>query len=163
MSVDLGDLVEDLQSEVSPPGTDLFPGAIDDEWVSNLRNAFWQARLEGMLAGYTESDGVITPITGTTDLGRDLQQLVIIYAGMRILRNALRNLSTSFHAEASGTVYEVEHSATVLKGLLDTLTEEKNLILLRLSDVGQMPSYVIDAVMARDQSLNFRDTWWVGG
>lgn len=161
MSVDLGDLVEDLQSEVNPPGNDLFPGAIDDEWISNLRNAFWQARLEGMLAGYTESDGVITPITGTTDLSRDLQQLIIVYAGMRVVRNTLRSLNTMFSAKAGSVSFETQQSAQVLKGLLDDLKYEKELILTRLSDVGQVPSHYIDAVLARDDSVTFGDTRWI--
>jgi hypothetical protein len=162
MSVDLSELIGDLQSEVSPPGKNMFPAATDDEWLSNLRNAFWQARLEGMLAGYQEADGSITPIApATIDLSRDFQQLIIVYAGMRIIRNTLRTLQTSFHAETNGTIYEVEQSAQVFKGLLDDLKSEKDLILLRLSDVGKVPSYYIDAIMARDESIKFDETHWV--
>jgi len=36
MAIDLGDLVESLQREVSPPGTNLFPDAVDDEYFGHL-------------------------------------------------------------------------------------------------------------------------------
>lgn len=162
MAVDLTDLIEDLQSEVNPPGSNFFPAATDDDWLSNLRNAFWQARLEGMLPGYEEADGSVTPIhSSSNDLGRDLQQLIIVYAGIRIVRNTLRGLNTVFRAQAGSVQYETQQSAQVLKGLLDVLMEEKKLILTRLSDVGQVPTAYIDAVMAREDSYHYGDLKWL--
>lgn len=162
MAVDLGDLIEDLQSEVNPPGSTLVPTDDEDAWLSNLRNAFWQARLEGMLPGYQEASGSITPISPTgSDLGRELQQLIIIYAGIRIIRNTIRGINTQFRASAGPVTFETQQSAQVLKGILDDLFEEKKLILLRLSDVGKVPTVYIDSVIARDESLRFGDSLWV--
>lgn len=164
MSVDLGDLVESLKREVAAPGEEetAFPNATEDIWLGNLQDAFWDARLDGMLAGFTESDGLVTPVSGTTEITRDLQQLVVLYAGIRIVRNSLRTLNTTFRAKAGPVEFETQNSASVLKGLLDLLMERRHAVLLRLSDLGQVPSYYIDAVYGRELSIHYGDTHWVG-
>lgn len=163
MAVLLEDLIPSLQREVSPPGEDLFPDAIDDEWLGNLQDAFWDARLDGLLEGFTEAEGVVSPMSGTTDMTRDLQQLVVLYAGIRIVRNHLRALNTLFRAKAGPVEFETQKSANLLKGLLDELHARRNLVLTRLSDVGSVDSYYIDALVARDESLAYGDTYWYSG
>lgn len=160
MAVDLGDLIESLQREVSPPGEDLFPNATDDDWFGNLQDAFWEARLDGLLEGFTESDGSVVPTSGTTDLSRDMQQIVVLYAGVRIVRNHLRSLNTVFRSKAGPVEFETQKSAQLLKGLLDELRSRRNLVLTRLSDLGAVNSYYIDAIVARDESLGYGDTYW---
>lgn len=164
MAVDLGDLIETLKREVAAPGAEetTFPDATEDIWLGNLQDAFWDARLDGMLKDFTESDGLVTPITGTTDITRDLQQLVVLYAGIRIVRNSLRALNTVFRAKAGPVEFETQNSASVLKSLLDMLMERRHGVLLRLSDLGQVPSYYIDAVYGRELAISYGDTHWVG-
>lgn len=161
MSVDLGDLIEDLQSEVSPPGSDLFPDATDDDWLSNLRNAFWECILDGVIEGYEESDGIIDPESGTTDLSRNLQQLIVYYAGIRILKNRLSNLNTLFRTKAGPVEYETQNSAQVLKGLLDEAVRRRNYWLATLSENGESPTVYIDAIQSRHDSMVYNDTYWI--
>lgn len=156
MAIDLSDLVPSLKREVSTPGTEetTFPDVADDNWLGYLSDAFWTARLDGLLAGYTELDGMVNP-----DMDRDLQQLVVLYAGMNILRNQLRSLNTTFRAKAGPVEYETQQAASVLKGLLDDMTARKRLILARLSDLnGATDTFYIDSLAERDRAVN--DFYW---
>lgn len=156
MAVDLGDLVETLRREVSQPGaeTTTFPEANDDTFLGHLQDAFWEARLDGMLQGYDETDGTVTPEdVEDEDLSRDLQQLVVLYAGIRIIRNQLLAMNTSFRAKAGAVEYETGKSAAVLKGILDELQRRRNTVLTRLSDLGAIEDAYIDAVIGREDSI----------
>lgn len=161
MAVDLGDLIESLQREVNPPGTNLYPNATDDDYLGHLQDAFWEARLHGMLSDWTESDGLVTPISGTTDIGRDYQQLVVMYAGYRIVLTQFQNLKSMFRAKAGPVEFETQQQATVLKAVLDAIRSRINLVLSRLSDVGVSTATVFDAVIERSYSTAANDTWWV--
>lgn len=162
MAVDVGDLVELLQASVNPPGTDLFPDALGADWELNLRNGFWEATLDGVITGYTESEGIIRPITGDKDLPKEFQQLIVLYAGVTILRNHLMNIKTMFRTQAGPVEYEVQQSAAVLKSIMDELVRRRTLILTRLLDETSTNSYYYDAAIARDQSLLHGDTYWIG-
>ena len=164
MAIDLGDLVESLQREVSPPGTNLFPDAVDDEYFGHLQDSFWEVKLDGIepFANYTESDGLVSPISGTEELSRDLQQLIVLYGGIRIVRNAMRNINTLFRTKAGPVEYETQQSAQVLKSILDDLAARRNFILNRLSDIGAVDAAYVDMVVQRDFSIGNGGTWWVG-
>lgn len=156
MATDLSELIPSLKREVSTPGSEetTFPDASDDSWLGYLSDAFWSARLDGMLSDYTASDGVVTP-----DLDGELQQLVILYAGMAIIRTELLRMQTKFRSKAGPVEYEVEQAATVLKGLLDEMTARKAIVLKRLSDVNAGSStYYIDSLTQVDQNIN--DMYW---
>lgn len=162
MSVDLADLVPSIKLEVNPPGTNLFPEATDAEWVERLANAFWNARIDGMLPGYIEADGLISPISGSTDMPRELQQVIVFMAAYNAIYLKLLNTRTSFRAKAGAVEYETQNAATVLKDLADSLKQRYVLLLQRLADMGMVGTYVIDAVMARDNALAAGAGWWVG-
>lgn len=162
MAVDLGELIESLRREVSPPGEDLFPDATDDDYFGNLQDAFWDAKLDGLLKNYTESDGLVVPTTGTTEISRELQQLVVLYAGLRIVRNHLRAMNTVFRSKAGPVEFETQKSAQLLSGLLDELRTRRRLVLDRLAEIGALDTYYIDAVIARDDSMRYGDTYWWG-
>lgn len=161
MAVDLSDLVDLLRSEVDAPGEDSFPEAVEDDWVNQLRSGFWEVVLDGVLTNYTESDGIVTPTSGTTDLPRDIQQLVIFYAGVRVIRNKLRTMGTAFRAKAGPVEYETQNSAQVFKSILDELVRKRNTVLSRLSDLGYADTYYIDMIIARDESIAYGDSWFV--
>ena len=161
MAVDLGDLVESLQREVSPPGTNLFPNATDDDWLGHLRDAFWEARLHGLLAGYTEDEGEITPLSGDTDLTRDMQQLIVLYAGFRITLTQFQNINSGFRAKAGPVEFETAKSAQTLKGVLDAIKARIGLVLENLSAYGGSNTSVLDAVIERTYSQSVGDVWWV--
>lgn len=165
MAIDLGDLIESLEREVSPPGTDLFPDAVEDEYFGHLQDSFWEVKLDGIEAfeNYTESEGLVTPVTGTTELTRDLQQLIVLYAGIRIVRNTLRNINTLFRSVAGPVEFETQTSASVLTAILNELQMRRNFILNRLSDIGAVDTTYIDMVITRDLSQGTEGgTWWVG-
>lgn len=154
MAADLSDLIDSLKRSINPPGIDLFPTTLDDEWLGRLQDAFWDARLDGLLEGYeVDDDGIVTPLTGTTDLTRDQLQVVVFYAAMNAIYNELRNLKTTFSAKAGPVSYETQQSANMLRDVGQMLKERKAIILARLGDLGSTPTYYIDAVIARTENL----------
>lgn len=164
-SVDLEDLIEDLQSELNTPGADVYDTVSTTAWVSYLRNAFWSAHLDGLMEGWTESDGLISKLNDPTAdaMSRDQQQLIIMYAGINILRNELKNLNTVFRAKAGSVEYETQKSSQVLKGLLEDMTQRRNYILQRLADTGVARDMVyIDSYIARQNAINNNYIDWVG-
>ncbi len=161
MAVDLGDLVLYLEAEVSPPGNDLFADTLDDEWIVRLANGFWNARLDGILEGYVEAEGEITPVSGDTDMPRDLQQVIVFYAAYETILLALRTLNTTFRAVAGPVEFETGQSAQVLRDIAQALKDKRNLLLSRLSDLGMTTDYVIDSIVARQDSLLAGVTTWV--
>lgn len=163
MAVDLFDLVESLKREVNPPGELAFPSATDDEYAGYLADGFWEARLDGLLSGYEETDGAVTPIDpDSDDLGREWQQLIVIYAGFRILKNALRQMKTVFRAQAGPVEFETQQSATTLKEIMVDLRARRDWLLENLATTGQVSDYYIDAVVARHDSVYFGDSFWIG-
>lgn len=161
MAVDLSDLVEFLKVEVNPPGQDLFPGTLDAEWLTRLRNAFWSARLDGLLTGYTEDDGEVVPLSGTTDMDRELQQVIVFFAGYKAVMNKLLATRASFRAKAGPTEFEVVTAATVLTDQAKSLREQLARVLTRLGDIGATSVEVIDAISARADSIGGGITSWV--
>jgi len=171
MAVDLTEYITALQTEISAPGniaTD-FPAATADDWTNTLLNAFWEARLDGLLATYTMDDnGLISPIlapgassSSTPDIGRDMIQLIVLYASFAVIRNSLRGLRTMFSATAGPVKYEYQTSALMLVELMKDLIMRRNTIIARLSDLGTSKTYVIDSIAARDDSLISLTTYWV--
>lgn len=161
MAVDLSDLVESLKLEVNPPGQNLFPDANDTEWAGRLANAFWNARIDGFLAGFVEEDGELFPTSGDADMGRDLQQVIVFIAAMTAIMQRIREFNTAFRAKSGPVEFEQERSANALRDQAQWLRDRYNLILRRLSDLGTVPDYVIDAVAARGDALAVYGSGWV--
>lgn len=151
MAVDLNDLVEYLNAEIGPTTAATMTGG---QKVLALRNAFWSAKLDGVtaLADYREVDGVIDPV-GSVELDRELQQIIVFWAGIAIVANELRNANTAFRAKAGPVEYETQTSANVLKGVLDLLLERRALLVKRLSDQGRTTVGIIDAMANADYTL----------
>lgn len=187
MAVDLNDLVDNFQREVSPPGTDLYPDATDASWTGGLTDAFWEIRLYGFLAGFEEdaasrggpvdfSEGIVTPIgaidgyddpTGYAigqDLPRDLQQLIVLWAGWKVVLNKMTDLSSMFRAKAGPVEFEVQHAASVLKTILDQLKAKIDFITKNLSTYGVGTNVVaFDSVIESTYSIVTGTSWWVRG
>ena len=163
-SVDLSELIGDLEAAVTVPGaTSPFVTASETEWLTRLRNGFWSAFNEGVISNFIcDEDGIIQPVSGEATFGRDLQQIVIMYAAINIYQNQLMQLKTLFRAKAGQVEYETQQSAQVMKTLLDSLLAQRATILKRLSDGGFTDSYYIDALRSRDQSLRSNFIDWNG-
>ena len=164
-SVDLEDLVPDLVVEISTPGATVYDTVSTDEWVTRLRNAFWEAHLFGFMNGWTESDGFILKLNDVSadPMPRDTQQLIVIHAAMNVVRNELRSLNSAASYKAGPVSYETQKSAQVLKGLLQNMTERMEYLLNRLADSGNA-TFVdyIDSYGARQTALNQGLVDWVG-
>lgn len=165
----------------------------ETEIVGRLVDAFWSWRMAGMdfLAGYScTSDGIISPrtdyagngsytgqylpeawwtdgstdlLTGLPDLGRQIVQAIIIWAAYKSVQTQLLNLKTATRYSVSGVSAETQQAATVLQGILKTLTAEIDIVLSRLSDVGMTTVTVFDAVMNVTRNEGLGDSWWVRG
>jgi hypothetical protein len=170
---------------VNPPGSDLFPDATDDDWIGSLTDAFWELRLFGMLIGFEENAAarggpvsfiaaIVTPIdalegydqpTGyapDADLGRDLQQLIVLWAGYKTVLTRFSTIQSVFRAKAGPVEYEVQQAATVLKALLDALKARIDAVMYNLSTWGAHTRVaVLDSVIQRSYAQATRETWWV--
>lgn len=156
MGVELSDLVDSLAYTVSPPGTDLFPDATENIYVEYLRNGFWEAVLDRVITGYTEEDGLVTPVSGVEDLARELQQLVVIYAAITIVRTQIMNRSGSaFRAKAGPVEYEESVSSTMYRAVLDDLLARRQQIIDNLSSFSGSTSYYYDGVRERGCSIPY--------
>jgi hypothetical protein len=166
MSVNLADLIPSVKREVAPPGSEetLFPGANNSVWLGHLMDGFWEARYNGLLPLWeSNGSGIVTPFDPQSgDLPRELQQVVVFFAGFRILRNALMQKQTSFHARAGDVEYQTQYSASTLRDVLKSLTEQRAILLTRLSDLGFVSPVYIDAIIARQDSIVNGLTYWVG-
>lgn len=163
MAVDLGDLIDSLQREINPPGENLYPDATENDWVGHLADAFWEARLHGMLGGYiVDAAFTIQPQNaGAPDMTRDLQQLIVLYAGFRITLTELKNTQASFQAQAGAVQIEVTKASNVLKSVLDAIRSRIDIVLRRLSDVGTTNVEVFDLVIEQTYAIATRQEWFV--
>ena len=162
MAVDMTELVESLKNEVSPPGTDLYPSVTDTQWLSRLRDAFWEAKLKKAFSSYTLEDDEIVPISGTTDMPREQQQLIVLFAGFRVALTTFQNMNSSFRAKAGPVEYETQKSAQTLKALLDTLRERINAAMEAVdgTSTGNL-AMVIDGLYERTQAISYGDLYYV--
>lgn len=154
MSVDLSDYVDSLKREVSPPGATLFAGVGDDVFAGYLADAFWEVRLDGFMEPYiSDADGIVTPqAAGAPDIGREDIALVILYAGIKIIRNRLLSTQTRLSAKAGPVEFTTENSANLLVEMLRELSAIKaRLQYLKQFGTGQSVT-VLDAFSARSIS-----------
>lgn len=151
MAVDLSDYVDSLRREITPLGSDIFSTVNATALTGYLSDAFWEARLDGFMTNYVaDEDGVVTPTSGTTDLDRRYVALVVLYAGIKILRNRILNMNTSFRAKAGPVEFEQQNSATMLAEMLKQLRATKDRILEELDDAEAMTTVLyLDAFSVR--------------
>jgi hypothetical protein len=153
MSVDLADFADSLRREVTPLGSTLFADVTDDQLAAYLADAFWEAKLDGFLTGYVaDEDGIVTNETSSSaDLDRKYVALIVLYAGIRILRNKILNTNAGFRAKAGPVEYEQQNSATVMAEMLKQLRATKDHILddLDSSSAESTHVMVLDAFSTR--------------
>jgi hypothetical protein len=153
MAVDLIDYADVLRRETSPPGADeQTAGADDDTLLGYLLDAFWEARLDGLLSAWTaDRDGIVTPVNPAgVDLGRDHVALLVLYAAVRMLRNRVLNTSMRFRVVAGPVEYETQNSATVLADLHATLNGAKQRVLDAVETARtESRAYLVDAYAVR--------------
>jgi len=153
MAVDLSDeqYILSLKREVTPLGSTLYGAVADEDWVGYLTDAFWEARLDGFMENYSaDEDGLVESTDGGADLDRKYVALVVLYAGIRVLRNQILNMNTGFRAKAGPVEFEQENSATMLAEMLKQLRLMKDRLLEELEDAEAGTSTLaLDALSTR--------------
>lgn len=144
--ISLSDYVDSLRREITPPGSSEFATVPDDDLAGYLTDAFWDARLDGFLGTFSaDVDGVVTP-----DIGREGIALVILYAGIKIIRNKLLSTNTRLTAKAGPVEFTTENSANLLVEMLKELSAVKSRLLLLQLSYGSVT--MIDAFSTRSWS-----------
>jgi len=168
MAVDLSDYVDALRREVAPPGSTMFSTVSDDVMVGYLADAFWEVRLDGFMEPFScDANGIIlpvndpevvagetdytpTPFDPTMDISRPEIALVILYAGIKIIRNQLMVQSSRLRAKAGPVEFEQDFSANLLVEMLKELQAvRQRLLFLRTYN---QDVHVIDAFSVRSAS-----------
>lgn len=160
VAIDLIDYVDHLKREVQPPGSELFGDVTNSQWVGFLGDAFWEARLDGFLGKWEAlengpGDVTVEPVDpGGEDMPRQYIALIVLYAGIRVLRNKILNTNTGFRAKAGPVEFEQQNSANLLSEMLKQLKSTKDRIIagLEQQELSQLPgggSMVLDAFSAR--------------
>lgn len=150
MAVDLADYVPALRREIQPPGSTLFDDVSDDDLEGYLSDAFWEARLDGFVIDYTESGGIVTPSSSAVEFPREQTALVVLYAGLKILRNRLLQTNTKFAAKAGPVEFATEQSANMLTEMARQLAAVKDRLIamnLTATDIS-----LVDAFSNRNAS-----------
>jgi hypothetical protein len=150
MPTDLSDYIDSLKREVTPLGSTMFDGVANSVWLGYLTDAFWEARLDGLMPGYScDSEGICTKDSDPdADLPREYIALVVLYAGIRVLRNQILNTS-DLRTKAGPVEYEKQTSATMLAEMLKQLRDTKNRIIEELDDADETSVLYIDAFSTR--------------
>lgn len=165
MSVELSNYVATLTRQVTPLGGSLPAGVTNSQMIGYLVDAFWQARLDGLMVGFAcDTQGSITPLHGgDPDLDQRYVAMIVLYAAITILSNQILQSaggSTKFRAKAGPVEFEQETatSATVLAEMLKQLRLTKDQILEELDSlVGVTHTYYLDAYSVR--ALDYRSYW----
>lgn len=134
MGTPIADLVPMFTREINIPGDEQLPTVGTGNMLGYIEDGFWDAYLSGMLKTFGVFDGVdlVPPgVTGTLyfsdtatkadDLAKQFWMLVVIIAGLRLLRLKIMDLAVNFTAEAGPASYEQQASATVLRAILANL------------------------------------------
>jgi hypothetical protein len=155
MAVDLADLVDNIKREVNPPGQVIFADATDADYEGYLTDSFWEMILRGYVVGFTATETVVTPESGSDDISRHAQQLIIINAAMNIMRIHLANIDTGFRAHAGAVEFETRKSAQAIEASLKALENRFQNILDGLPSENEgNPIFYSDVMYTRG---------WLGG
>jgi hypothetical protein len=162
MSTPVSELREMLKREINVPGFGQLPGITNTQLDGYISDGFWEARLMGVLSSYTLTDGseLATPVASIylaadeSDLPPQYQVLVVIVAGLRLLRLKALNLAVSLRAKAAAVEYEQQTSATVLREILQSLERRAATLFSLYSDVlGQGAFNYFDGELQRTSSM----------
>jgi len=166
MAVVLADLVPSLKREVQSPGTDTYPLADMDDWQGYLADAFWEVVLLGIIDGtvFEEANFEVTPVTsGGDDLGRDYQQLLVLWAGARVVSSKILEYNSTFRAVAGPVEFEQQKSASVLTAVLERIQKRLDDILEHLpNNVNTNAVTYFDVISERTRYSHYPTDYYDG-
>lgn len=162
MTIYVSDLTPSLKRAVNPPGVDLYPDAVDGDYEGHLSDSFWELVMWGYITGFTEDNGLIIQdvATPTTDLGRDFQQLIVIVAGLNIIRMLMVNINTLFRAQAGPVEFEQRKAASVLAEVMQSLERKLKSMLQGLTDSNDGGNTTYFDVVALRAGIDDVPTFW---
>jgi len=166
MATSTSELIQMLQREVNTPGIEMLPDLGPASAIGYIEDGFWDARLAGILSAYTIVDfgDVVPPETAgrwivdqashAEDLPFEYQMMVVIFAGVRLIRNKILNLAINFRAKAGAVEFEQQASATTLRAVLAVLQQRLAELKGQYSDSLPPGAFnYMDAVLQREVSL----------
>lgn len=130
-----------------------------------LADAFWEVRMDGFVEPFScDPDGIVTPVSGDDEIGRDQIALVCLYAGIKIIRNRLIEQPSRTRSKAGPVEFEQDFSANLLVEMLKEL-QSTRVRLLYMKTYNQDIS-LIDAFSARSASAasysGYLYDWYAG-
>lgn len=145
---DLSDSLDSLRYLVAVPGTfaSVYPDTDDDMLTLVLQDGFAEAQLMGLFSSYTAEDGIVSPGLTNAEVA-----LVVLFAGVRLLRSTLLNTPMSVVYKAGTAEYATTQSSSLLRDLLADLTKQKAAVVDLLSSGGT--SAAGEAFFMADQYL----------
>jgi hypothetical protein len=151
---DLADLRDAYKREVSLPGAFAadFPTISDTQIAAALGDAFGEAQIDGFFStmALDTDDWSITP-----DLSTAGAALVVMYAGMRVLRQEIKRLAASAEYKAGPVQYKTGASPQVLTELLKQLDARRKEIIKSAQRGVGTSTFMIEGYASRAASSNF--------
>lgn len=148
---DLADLVEAYKREVALPGTftTAFPTITDEHIAAALGDAFGEAQMDGFFGSMElDTDGwTIAP-----DLSTAGAAVVIMYAGMRVVRQQIRAMKSAVTYEAGIVKYAIQQSASALGEDLKQLERRRNQVIANARRGAGTSVFMIEGYVARGRN-----------
>lgn len=149
---ELRDLVDAYKREVAVPGTfaTAFPNTTDDDIAAALADAFAEAQLDGFFSKVSldVDAGEVTP-----DLSVAGAALVVLYAGMRMIRQQIRSASSEKRYWAGPVGMQEKQSASALSEDLKWLSRRRDELLANARNRGTQV-FVLEGYVSRGAAHN---------
>lgn len=144
---DLSDLVPALKRELAAPGefVTTYPLADDADLSSRLADAFALAQLDGYFPDQALN---IDDLAVAPDLSAAGGALIVLYAGMQVIRAQIRGLNSNFRAKAGPAEIEIAKPVNLLRDELKYLTARRDDLVIQARRSGRAV-YVLDGYLAR--------------
>lgn len=120
---DLANYTDSVRNVMARPGTfsALFPETTDDNLVQLLQDALAECHLEQCLLTHESDDnGLIRPALASGETA-----LVVLYAGIRLIRGEMLNRITSAKYVAGPVSAETTYATNVLRDIMKALEAQK--------------------------------------
>lgn len=120
---DLANSTDSVRFVMARPGTfaDLFPETTDDNLIALLRDALAECHMERTLLDYESDDnGLVRPV-----LTSGQTAMVVLYAGLRLVRGELLNRITNAKYTAGPVSAETTYATNVLRDIMKALEAQK--------------------------------------
>lgn len=123
---DLAIYTDSVRSILARPGTfsDLFPETTDDHLIAVLADGLAEAHLEGVLLDRLADDNYLVREPLTSGQGA----LLVLYAGLRLIRAELFNRVTSYKYVAGPVSSEGTYATNILRDIMKALQTQKDAV-----------------------------------